>query len=67
MIACSKEVKDNSILTSVPYFQIKDTLKEIRAVMFSTHFALYRDITRRVFEAVREHFDTVEQYSVDDF
>lgn len=66
VIARSKEIKDIGIPMGVPYFQIKDTLKEIKAVTFSTHFALYRDISKRVFEVVREHFDTVEQYSIDE-
>ena len=66
VIARSKEIKDIGIPMGVPYFQIKDTLREINAVSFSTHFALYRDISRRVFDVVREHFDTVEQYSIDE-
>lgn len=66
VIARSKEIKDIGIPMGVPYFQIKDTLREINAVTFSTHFALYRDISKRVFEVVREHFDTVEQYSIDE-
>ncbi len=66
VIARSKEIKDIGIAMGVPYFQIKDTLREINAVTFSTHFALYRDISKRVFEVVREHFDTVEQYSIDE-
>ncbi len=66
VIARSKEIKDKGIPMGVPYFQIKDTLQEIKAVTFSTHFALYRDISKRVFEVVRENFDTVEQYSIDE-
>lgn len=50
----------------VPYFQIKDIIKEHKAVVFSSHFALYRDVSRRVFEVVRSEFDTIEQYSIDE-
>jgi DNA polymerase V len=50
----------------VPYFQIKDIIKDIDATMFSSHFALYRDVSRRVFEVMRNDVDTVEQYSVDE-
>jgi len=50
----------------VPYFQIKDIMKEIDAVSFSSHFTLYRDISRRVFEVVRQSFDNIEQYSIDE-
>jgi DNA polymerase V len=66
VIARSQEVKDKGIAMGVPYFQIKDIIKDIRATTFSTHFALYRDISRRVFDAMREELDTVEQYSVDE-
>lgn len=50
----------------VPYFQIKDTLEKVGAVCFSSHFALYRDVSRRVFEIVRETFPDMEQYSIDE-
>ena len=50
----------------VPYFQIKDTLQKAKAVVFSGHIALYRDISRRVFEVVRQEVDTMEQYSIDE-
>jgi DNA polymerase V len=66
VVARSKEIKDNGIPMGVPYFQIKDIMKEIGAVSFSSHFALYRDISRRVFEVVRQTFDNIEQYSIDE-
>lgn len=66
VIARSKEIKDMGISMGVPYFQIKDILQEAKAITFSTHFALYRDISKRVFEVVRETFDVVEQYSIDE-
>lgn len=50
----------------VPYFQIKDTLNEIGATVFSSHFALYRDVSRRVFEVVRTYQSEIEQYSIDE-
>jgi DNA polymerase V len=66
VVARSQEIKDKGIVMGVPLFQIKDTLKDIGAVTFSSHFALYRDISRRVFETMRKEIDTVEQYSVDE-
>jgi DNA polymerase V len=50
----------------VPYFQIKDTLEKAGTTTFSSHFALYRDISRRVFSVMREELDEIEQYSVDE-
>ncbi len=66
VIARSKEIKDKGIPMGVPYFQIKDTLKEIKGIVFSSHLALYRDISRRVFEVVRVQFPDLELYSIDE-
>jgi len=66
VVARSQEIKDNGIPMGVPYFHIKDIIKDIGATTFSSHFALYRDISRRVFEVMRTELDTVEQYSVDE-
>lgn len=66
VVARSQEIKDIGIQVGVPYFQIKDTLKSIKATVFSSHFSLYRDLSRRVFTIVRNEFDKVEQYSIDE-
>ena len=66
VVARSKEIKDRGIGMGVPYFQIKDTLNEIGATVFSSHFALYRDVSRRVFEVVRTSQSEIEQYSIDE-
>lgn len=66
VIARSKEIKDIGVPMGVPYFHIKDTLKKADAVTFSTHFALYRDISRRVFSVMRDELGEIEQYSIDE-
>lgn len=66
VVARSKEIKDMGIGMGVPYFQIKDTLEEVGATIFSSHFALYRDVSRRVFEVVRTYRSEIEQYSIDE-
>lgn len=66
IVARSKEIKDKGIGMGVPYFQVKDTLKDIKAVAFSSHFALYRDLSRRVFEVMARELGQVEQYSIDE-
>jgi DNA polymerase V len=66
VVARSQEIRDKGIPMGIPYFQIKDIIKDIEATTFSSHFALYRDISRRVFEVMREELDVVEQYSVDE-
>ncbi len=66
VVARSEEVKDKGIPMGIPYFQIKDTLKDIGAVTFSSHLALYRDISKRVFEVVEREVGDIEVYSIDE-
>jgi len=66
VVARSQEVKDIGIVMGVPYFQIKDIVKQHDVQIFSGHLALYRDVSRRVFEVLRAEVDVVQQYSVDE-
>lgn len=66
VVARSQEIKDMGVPMGVPYFKIKDTLKNADTTVFSSHFALYRDISRRVFAVMREVLGEVEQYSIDE-
>jgi DNA polymerase V len=66
VVARSQEIKDKGIPMGVPHFQVKDILKDIRATTFSSNFTLYRDISRRVFEVVRDEIPDMEQYSIDE-
>jgi DNA polymerase V len=66
IVARSKEIKDMGIPMGVPYFQVKDTLTKAKATLFSAHFALYRDISKRVFQIVKDRCATLEQYSIDE-
>jgi DNA polymerase V len=66
VVARSQEVKDMGIAMGVPYFQIKDILQKHGVQIFSGHLALYRDVSRRVFEVLREQVDVMQQYSVDE-
>jgi DNA polymerase V len=66
VVARSQEVKDMGIPMGVPYFKVKDIVKDNAVTLFSSHFTLYRDISRRVFSVLRQHLEEVEQYSVDE-
>lgn len=66
VVARSQEVKDIGVLMGVPYFHIKDIVKKHHISVFSSHFSLYRDISRRVFSVMREDLERVEQYSIDE-
>jgi DNA polymerase V len=66
VVARSQEVKDMGIAMGVPYFQIKDIIKDSQTTVFSSNFTLYRDISRRVFTVVRELLPQIEVYSIDE-
>lgn len=66
IVARSQEIKDNGIPMGVPYFQLKDRLSEMKTEVFSSHFALYRDISRRIFNVVQQEVAVFEQYSIDE-
>lgn len=66
VVARSQEVKDKGIPMAVPYFQVKDILSDMGTAVFSSHFSLYRDLSRRVFNIVRAEVGQIEQYSIDE-
>lgn len=66
VVARSQEIKDIGVPMGVPIFQIKDIIKDNDVITFSSHFALYRDVSRRVFEVLRREVEAIEQYSIDE-
>ena len=66
VVARSLEVKDMGIPMGVPYFQIKKELQAADTAVFSSNFQLYRDISRRVMDVLKQEVGKVEQYSVDE-
>ena len=66
VVARSQEVKDMGVQMGVPIFQIKDIIKDKGIITFSSHFALYRDISSRVFNVVKTLLPTREIYSIDE-
>lgn len=66
VVARSEEAKKLGIPMGVPYFKVKDILKEGEVAIFSGNFDLYRDISRRVMATLRNELDEVYQYSVDE-
>jgi DNA polymerase V len=66
IVARSQEVKNLGIPMGVPYFKVKDIIKDSDITLFSSHFTLYRDVSRRVFATLRDMVSEVEQYSVDE-
>ncbi len=66
VVARSQEVKDLGIPMGIPHFKIKDLVKKHDIAIFSSNFTLYRDISARVMQVLREEVGNVEQYSIDE-
>lgn len=68
VIARSDEAKALGIKMGTPYFQCKDLIKEKQVAVFSSNYALYGDLSRRVMDTLKQFAgeDKVEVYSVDE-
>lgn len=66
IIARSHEVKALGIPMGAPYYQIKKLLEQHRAVIFSSNFALYGDISSRMMQIIESLAPGIEVYSIDE-
>ena len=65
-IARSPEAKALGIPMGAPAFQWREFFREHRVEVFSSNYALYGDMSRRVMETLRQHAAAVEVYSIDE-
>lgn len=49
-----------------PYFQIREQVERAGVAVFSSNYALYADMSRRVMETLETFSDDVERYSIDE-
>ena len=66
VIARSTEAKALGIKMGEPYFKVKKIVKENSVKIFSTNFALYGDISRRVMKTLKQFSPQMEVYSIDE-
>lgn len=66
VIARSNEAKDLGIPMGIPFYQIKNKIKELGIEVFSSNYTLYGDMSRRVMSLVAEAVPEVEVYSIDE-
>jgi len=66
VISRSTEAKSLGIKMGEPYFKVKKIVKENDVKIFSTNFALYGDISRRVMKTLRQFSPQMEIYSIDE-
>lgn len=65
-VARSNEAKALGIKMGTPLFQIKSIVEKNGVAVFSSNFALYGDMSRRVQEVLHSYCPSVEQYSIDE-
>jgi len=66
VISRSTEAKALGIKMGEPYFKVKKIIKENDVKIFSTNFALYGDISRRVMKTLKQFSPQMEVYSIDE-
>ena len=66
VISRSNEAKALGIKMGEPYFKVKELIKRNDVYIFSSNYALYGDLSRRVMKVLRTFSTKVEIYSIDE-
>ena len=66
VIARSTEAKKIGIKMGEPYFKIKNIVTVNNVQVFSSNYALYGDISRRIMTILKNIFPVIEYYSIDE-
>lgn len=66
VIARSNEAKRLGIKMGHPYFQLEALIKRHKVTVFSSNYALYSDMSRRVQQTLRSLCPATEVYSIDE-
>ena len=66
VISRSTEAKKIGIKMGEPYFKVKEHVRKNNVHIFSSNYALYGDISRRVMKTIKSFSDKIEIYSIDE-
>ena len=66
IISLSREAKALGIKMGAPYFKHREELMRHKVVVFSSNYALYGDMSRRVMETLALISTRVDEYSIDE-
>ncbi len=66
VISRSVEAKKIGIKMGEPYFKVKDLVTKNNVQIFSSNYALYGDLSRRVMKVLKGFSDKIEIYSIDE-
>ena len=66
VISRSNEAKALGIKMGEPFFKVKDLVKKHKVYVFSSNYALYGDLSRRVMQVLKTFAPNIEIYSIDE-
>ncbi|ORM71451.1 DNA polymerase V subunit UmuC [Pantoea wallisii] len=66
IISLSREAKKLGLKMGAPYFKHREELLRHQVVVFSSNYALYGDMSRRVMDTLAEMSPRVDEYSIDE-
>lgn len=66
IVARSEEAKKLEIGMGVPYFKVRDIIKQNKIFVYSSNYTLYQDISDRVMSILSEYTPDIENYSIDE-
>ena len=66
IVSRSAEIKAMGIPMGMPLFEARELLRRNKAVVFSSNYALYGDISERVMDTISRLSSEVEVYSIDE-
>lgn len=66
VIARSNEAKQMGIKMGIPFYQIKDYVKELNIAVYSSNYTLYGDMSNRVMTILSGFTPNIEIYSIDE-
>ncbi|MBD2233791.1 Y-family DNA polymerase [Phormidium tenue] len=66
VVARSNEVKALGVKMGTPLFELRSLIQEHQIQVFSSNYALYGDLSRRVMEVLGQFTSEVEVYSIDE-
>ena len=66
VISRSNEAKALGIKMGEPYFKVKELIRKNKVCIFSSNYALYGDLSRRVMRVLKTFSPNIEIYSIDE-
>lgn len=66
IVARSNEAKALGIKMGVPFFKVRDIIEKNNVSYFSSNYALYADMSKRVMDTLSKFTPNIEVYSIDE-